>query len=89
VHRGIISAVRSAAFICDRKPYIILDGRWCHTTVLKIHAPTEDKIDMKDTSYKDLESVFNEFPKCQMKILLEKFCVKAGREDILNPVTRN
>jgi hypothetical protein len=32
--------------------YIILRDRWCDSTVLNNHAPTEDKIDdVKDSSY--------------------------------------
>jgi hypothetical protein len=51
--------------------YIILRDRWCHITVLNDHAPTEDKSDnVKDSFYKELERVFDKFPKYHMKILL-------------------
>jgi hypothetical protein len=36
----IISAVMMVEFVSDRMSYIILRGRWCDTTVLKVHAPT-------------------------------------------------
>jgi hypothetical protein len=53
------------------------------TTVLNVHAPTEDKIDdMKDRFYEELECVFDKFPKYHMKITL-------GREDIFKPTTGN
>jgi hypothetical protein len=49
--------------------YIILRGHWCDIIVLNIHAPTEDETDdMKDRFYKELECVFNKFPKGHMKI---------------------
>jgi hypothetical protein len=65
--------------------YIILRGRWCHIIVLNDHAPTEDKTgDVKDSFYKQLECVFNKFPKYQMKNLLRDFNAKVGKEDILN-----
>jgi hypothetical protein len=36
----------------------ILRGRWCHITVLNVHAPTEDKTDDVDSFYEELERVF-------------------------------
>jgi exonuclease III len=84
VHERIISAVKRVEFVSDRMPYIILRGRWCHTVVLNIHAPTEDKIDdVKDSFYEELQRVFDKFPKYHMKILLGDFNAKVGREDIL------
>jgi hypothetical protein len=50
--------------------YIILRGLWCHT-VLNVHAPTEDKIDVKDSFYEELEHVFDKFPKYHMKFCYE------------------
>jgi hypothetical protein len=45
-------------------------------------APTEDKTDdVKDSFYKELERVFDKFPKYHMKIMLD-FNAKVGREDI-------
>jgi hypothetical protein len=73
-------------FGSDRMSYIILRGRWCHIIVLKVHAPTEDKTgDVKCSFYKELECVFNKFPKFYMKMLLGDFNVKADREDIFKP----
>jgi hypothetical protein len=50
--------------------YIILRGDWCGIIALNAHAPTEDKIDMKDSFYEELEHVFDKFPKYHMKMLL-------------------
>jgi hypothetical protein len=64
VHKIIISAVKKVEFVSDRMSYITLRGRWCHIIVLNVHAPTEDKTnDVKDSSYKELEPVFDKFPK--------------------------
>jgi hypothetical protein len=37
---------------------------------------------MKDRFYKELEHVFDKFPKYHIKILLENFNAKVSREDI-------
>jgi hypothetical protein len=51
---------------------------------------TEDKTDdTKDSSYKELEHVFDQFPKHHMKIFLGYFNAKVGRENIFKPTVRN
>jgi hypothetical protein len=70
--------------------YIVLRGRWCNIIVLNAHAPTEEKGDIsKDSSYEELEEVFDHFPKYDMKILLVDFNAKVGREDTFTPTTGN
>jgi hypothetical protein len=69
-----------------RMSYIILRGHWFHIVVLNIHAPTEDKTDdVKDNIYKELERLFDKFPKYHMKILIGDFNTKVVREDIFKP----
>jgi exonuclease III len=90
VHKRIISALKRVKFLSDRMSYIILRGRWCHIVVLKVHAPTENRIyDVKDSFYEELERVFDKVPKCHMKILLGDFNAKVGREDIFKPIIGN
>jgi hypothetical protein len=53
---------------------------------LNVHASTEDKSDdMKDSSYKEVECVFDQFPKYHMKVVLD-FIANVGREDIFKPI---
>jgi hypothetical protein len=79
VHKRIISAVKRVEFVSDRLSYIILRGRWFHIIVLNVNVPTEDKIDdVKDSTYEELECIFNKFPKYHMKILLGDFNAKTA-----------
>jgi hypothetical protein len=88
--REIISAVRRVEFVSDRMSYIILRGRWCNIIVIKVHAPCEDTSDdIKDRFYEELGRVFDQFPRYDMKILLDDFNAKVGREDIFNPTIGN
>jgi hypothetical protein len=49
-----------------------------------------DKVDdMKDSFYIELEHVFDTFSKCHMKILLEDFSSKVGREDLFKATIGN
>jgi exonuclease III len=83
IHNRIISAVKRVEFVSDRMSYTTLKGRWCDIIVLNVHAPTEDKdYDIKDSFYKELEQVFDQFPRYHMKILLGDLNAKVGREDI-------
>jgi hypothetical protein len=68
--------------------YIILRGRWCHIIVLNVQAPTEDKTDVKDSFYEEVEHVLDKFLKYHMKILLD-FNAEVGREDIFKPTVGN
>jgi exonuclease III len=71
VHKRILSAVKWVQFVSDRMSYIILRGRWCHITVLNVHAPTGNNIDdVKDRYYEELKRVSDKFPNYQMKVLL-------------------
>jgi len=54
--------------------YIVLRGCW-HDIVLNAHAPTDEKSDdSMDSFYKELEQVFDKFPKyhcvCSLTILV-------------------
>jgi hypothetical protein len=70
VHKKIILAVKRAEFVSDGMSYILLRGQWFHITVLRVQAPTEDKADdVKDSFYKELEHLFDKFPKYQKQIL--------------------
>ena len=70
--------------------YIVLRGRWYNIIVLNVHAPSEDKCDdSKDSFYEELEQVFDHFPMYHMKILLEDFNTKVGRENIFKPTIGN
>jgi hypothetical protein len=90
VHKTIISGVKRVEFVSDRMSYIILRGRWCHIIALNVHAPTQDKTDdVKGRFYGELESVFDKFPKCHMKILLADFNAKVDGVDIFKPTIGN
>jgi hypothetical protein len=70
--------------------YIILRGCWCDIIVLNVRPPTENKIDyLKDRFYKELEHVFDKFPKNHMKIFLGDFSAKVDKEDIFKPTIGN
>jgi hypothetical protein len=70
--------------------YVILRGSWCHIFVLNVHAPTEDKTDdVKDSFYEELGRVFNKFTNYHIKILLQDFSNKVGRDEILKPTIEN
>jgi hypothetical protein len=88
LHKRIISADKRAGFVSDRMSYIIPRRLWCAIIVLNVHAPTQDKTDMKDRCYEEIEHVFDKFLKYHMKILLRDFNAKLGREGIFKP-TRN
>ena len=90
LRQRIASAVKRVQFVSDRVLYIVLKGRWCNIIVLNVHAPSEEKSDeSKDSFYKEIEQVFDHFPKYYIQILLGDFIAKVGREKIFKPTIGN
>jgi hypothetical protein len=55
-----------------------------------MHAPTQNKSDdTKNSFYKELEYVLEQFLKYHMKMLLGAFSAEVRREDIFKPTIRN
>jgi predicted nucleotidyltransferase len=64
VRKRIISAAKRVKFVSDRISYVILRGSECDIIVLKVHAPTEEKIDeVNGRFYEELEHLLDKFPK--------------------------
>jgi hypothetical protein len=81
--------LKRVEFIGDRMLYIKLRGCWCDI-ILNVYAPTEDKTEnMKDSFYKELQCVFDQFLKYHVKILLGDLNAKVGGEDIFKPTIWN
>jgi hypothetical protein len=53
IHNRIISAVKRVGFLSGRMSYITLKGQ--HDIVLNVNVPNEDKDDIKDSFYEELE----------------------------------
>jgi len=47
VHQRIASAVKRVEFVSDKVSYIVMRGRWCNIIVVNVHAPSEEKSDVK------------------------------------------
>jgi hypothetical protein len=80
IHKGIISE-----FVNDRMLYTIT-GHWEDIIVLNVHAQTEDT---KNCFCEELEFVFDQFPKYDLKMLLGNFNSNVPREDIFKPAFGN
>ena len=79
LHHRILSAVKREELISDRMPYIVLRGRWCNIIVLYVHAPSEEKCDDSKAIFSaELEQVFHNFRKYNIKILLGDTNEKLG-----------
>jgi hypothetical protein len=72
VQKRIMSSVKRVHFVSDTMLYIIQRGCWFHIILLNIHAPRQNKTDdMNVGFYEELECIFDKFPKCHMKMLLD------------------
>ncbi|PNF22122.1 hypothetical protein B7P43_G06799 [Cryptotermes secundus] len=63
-------------------------GTWIVRSLYRsglLRAVAEEILKYKNRFYEELEHIFDKFPKYPMKILLEDFNAKVGREDIFKP----
>ena len=51
VHYRIVSADKRVEFVSDRVLYMVLRGCWCNIIVLKVHAPSEEKVMIQKTVF--------------------------------------
>jgi hypothetical protein len=85
-----ILAVKRVELVSDRILYITPKCQWCDDIVLNVNTETKYESDYtKDSFYKKLEHIFDQFPNYNMKILLEYFNEKVGREDNFTPTIKN
>ena len=63
------------------RPMLRVRTKFYNTTILSVHAPTEDKPEeTKEIFYNSLENIFDSIPKHDMKIVLGDFNAKVGKE---------
>jgi hypothetical protein len=61
-------------------------GRFFDTTIICVHAPTEEKDEIhKDDFYEDLERIYMKAPKHDIKVVMGDFNAKVGKEPGLAP----
>jgi hypothetical protein len=90
IHKRIISAFRRVEIVSDRMSYVRVRGCWCNIIVLNVCASCEDKSDgVKDSFFEELGRAFDQFPRYDMKILLDDFSAKVGRKDIFKMTVGN
>jgi hypothetical protein len=83
LHKRNESAIRKTNFISERMSYITLRSRWCKIIFLNLHVSYEDKRDdVKYSFYEEFVLLSFHFPRYYMKILLDEFTAKVGRENI-------
>jgi len=68
--------------VTDRLCWIRVRGKFRNYSIINAHAPTEDKDDEeKDKFYLELETVYNQCPRHDIKMVLGDFNTKVGKEE--------
>ncbi|CAG4934632.1 unnamed protein product [Colias eurytheme] len=72
--------------ISERISVLRLKGKFSNITIINAYAPTElaDE-ETKDSFYDDLESVYDQVPQYDVKIVLGDFNAKVGKEEVFVP----
>lgn len=82
IHNRIKQAVIQFKPITDRMCYIRVRGKHRKLSFINVHAPTEEKDeDEKNEFYENIEKLYEEIPKYDIKMVLGDFNAKLGREE--------
>ena len=74
--------------ISKRICVVRMRSRFCNTAFVSVHAPHEENDEtVKDVFYDQMENVYNNLPRNDVKIFLGDFNVKIGREEHYKSVT--
>ncbi|CAK1591299.1 unnamed protein product [Parnassius mnemosyne] len=89
---GFVVSKRLKHLVIDFQPInecmckIRLKGKFQNYTIINVHAPTEDTdLEEKERWYSDVESVYSNSPKGDIKIIIGDMNAKVGRESIYRP----
>jgi len=66
---------------------ICVRGLFFNCSLICVHAPTEEKDDEKDNFYEDLDQIYEECPKRDIKIIIGDLNAKIGQEEMYRPIT--
>jgi len=71
----------------DRLCWIRVHGKFRNCNIINVHAPIEDKDDEeKDKFYLELETIYSQCPKHDVKMVLGDFNANVGTEEIIIPM---
>jgi hypothetical protein len=56
-------------------------------SLICVHAPTEEKMVIKRITYEDLDRIYEECPKRDVKIIIGDRNAKIGKEELYIPIT--
>jgi hypothetical protein len=81
IHKKYTSLIMDFNPVNERLCSLRMKGKIFNTTLICVHAPTEEKDDeQKDTFYDKLERLYMKSPKYDIKIVLGDFNAKLGKE---------
>lgn len=82
----LLPNVKRFEAINDRICYLELKSKWYNLVIINGYAPTEDKNeDIKNEFYERLDTVCDQLPNSNVKILLGDFNTKIGQEPLFSP----
>jgi hypothetical protein len=89
VSDNILSSIKIFVPINDKLCYIVAKGRWFNIAFISCYAPTEDKgNETKNNFYSQLETIYDSISSKVIKVVLEDFNAKVGREQWFKSINR-
>ncbi|PSN58148.1 Craniofacial development protein 2 [Blattella germanica] len=90
INKKYKDAIMGFEAIDERMCTLRVRGRFNNTTILNVHAPTEEKEDeIKDEFYEKISKIYDKIPKNDTKVVLGDWNAKIGKEDEYKPTIGN
>ena len=86
VRNSLLEYIEDFKMINERVCYLQIKSRWFNSTLINVHAPTNDKPEeVKDEFYDKLDEVVDNLSNQEIRILLGDCNAKIGKELIFKP----
>jgi hypothetical protein len=85
----IKKCVHKAKFVNERMSYLIFLDQWSNFTTANVRVPEKAEDDAKESFYEELECMFDQFCRFNMKILLQNFNAKVRWEETFIATIQN
>jgi hypothetical protein len=86
IHKRMKPSIVNFKTVSDRVCLLRIRGKYQKITFINFHAPSEEKdVEVKEAFYNELDRIYEEVPRYDIKIMLGDANAKIGREDVYIP----
>lgn len=87
INKGYKKEIVDFTAISNRLCKIRIKSRYSEISIINVHSPTEEKEDEEiEQFYEEIDGIYNQIPRYDVKIIIGGFNAKLEREEIYKPI---